>query len=100
MSNVAGTGASREEEIAFLVMEQVLGVDIRLADAGAGNNMPDGSWTYSGDQKRRGIVEITSPPDTQLMASGVLTKYLYVVVRYLAYGSGYCSTVVAAQGRP
>lgn len=44
MSNSAGAKASREEEIAFLAMEQVLGVDIRLADAGGGSKMPDGSW--------------------------------------------------------
>jgi hypothetical protein len=44
MSNVAGATTSREEEIAFLALEQVLGVDIKLADAGAGDKKPDGSW--------------------------------------------------------
>ncbi|MPQ98384.1 hypothetical protein GB931_10730 [Modestobacter sp. I12A-02628] len=67
MSNATGTTASREEEIAFLAMEQVLGVEIKLADAGAGNKMPDGSWVYPDGQARQGIVEITSPPATRLM---------------------------------
>ncbi|MDX3002669.1 hypothetical protein PWY87_13365 [Kribbella solani] len=66
MSNGAGLKASREEEIAFLAMEQVLGVDTKLADAGAGNKMPDGSWVYH-CQKRRGPVEVTSPPAKGLM---------------------------------
>lgn len=34
MGNAAGAKASREEEIAFLAMEEVLGVEIELADAG------------------------------------------------------------------
>lgn len=65
MSNSADTKASREEETAFLIMEQILGVDIRLADAGTGNKKPDGAWTYP--DGRRGVVEITSPPDTALI---------------------------------
>jgi hypothetical protein len=65
-SNEAGATASREEEIAFLAMEQVLGVEIKLADSGAGDKKPDGSWVYPG-QERQGIVEITSPPATRLM---------------------------------
>ena len=36
VSNAAGAQTSREEEIAFLALEQVLEVDIKLADAGAG----------------------------------------------------------------
>jgi hypothetical protein len=43
-------------------MEQVLSVEITLADAGAGNKQPDGAWVYPDGQGRRGIVEITSPP--------------------------------------
>jgi hypothetical protein len=74
MSNVAGATASREEEIAFLAMEQVLGVEIRLADAGAGDKKPDGSWVYADDQKRRGIVEITSPPAMKLMGEWARAK--------------------------
>ena len=74
MSNAAGAKASREEEIAFLVMEQVLGVDIKLADAGAGDKMPDGSWVYPGAQERQGIVEITSPPATSLMSEWARAK--------------------------
>jgi len=71
MSNSAGAKASREEEIAFLAMEQVLGVDIRLADAGGGSKMPDGSWdTPTG----KCIVEVTSPPATDLMAEWARAK--------------------------
>jgi len=73
MSSKAGAEARREEEIAFLAMEQVLGVAIRLADSGAGNKMPDGSWIYPG-QERRGIVEITSPPATELMREWARAK--------------------------
>lgn len=71
MSNSAGAKTSREEEIAFLAMEQVLGVDIRLADAGGGSKMPDGSWdTPTG----KCIVEVTSPPATDLMAEWARAK--------------------------
>lgn len=74
VSNAAGATARREEEIAFLAMEQVLEVDIRLADAGAGNKKPDGTWVYTGGQGRRGIVEGTSPPDRELMADWARAK--------------------------
>lgn len=74
MSNPLEKGARREEEIAFLLMEQVLGVDIKLADAGTGNKMPDGSWLYPGDQERRGLVEVTSPPDKELMSKWARAK--------------------------
>lgn len=74
MGNAAGTTASREEEIAFLAMEQVLGVEIKLADAGAGNKMPDGSWIYPDGQARQGIVEITSPPAASLMSTWAHAK--------------------------
>lgn len=55
-------------------MEQVLGVDIRLADAGAGDRMPDGIWTYPQDRERRGIVEITSPPAKKLLHKWAAAK--------------------------
>lgn len=67
MSNAAGAKATREEEIAFLIMEAILGVDIHLADAGAGNKKPDGAWMSAEEHERRGIVEITSPPDQELL---------------------------------
>jgi hypothetical protein len=67
MSNPVGTKASREEEAAFLAIERVLDVDITLGDDGGGNKMPDGSWIYPHGQGRRGIVEITSPPATDLL---------------------------------
>jgi hypothetical protein len=44
MSNATGAKARREEEIAFLAMEKVLGVEIKLADAGPGDKKPDGTW--------------------------------------------------------
>jgi len=74
MSNAAGAKASREEEIAFLIMEDVLGVDIRLADAGAGNQKPDGAWVSTDARGRRGIVEITSPPDKELLKEWARAK--------------------------
>ena len=76
MSNDAGAKTSREEEIAFLAMEQVLAVDIELADAGAGagNKMPDGTWRSPEDPNRRGIVEVTSPPAASLMATWAAAK--------------------------
>ncbi|WP_256843033.1 hypothetical protein [Ornithinimicrobium cryptoxanthini] len=67
MSNAADAKARREEEIAFLIMEQVLGVDIHLADAGTGDKKPDGAWTYPKGGQRRGLVEVTSPPDQDIM---------------------------------
>lgn len=74
MSNASGATASREEEIALLAMEQVLSVDIKLADAGAGNKQPDGAWDYPDGHGRRGIVEITSPPATRLMREWAAAK--------------------------
>ncbi|MEC3854280.1 hypothetical protein [Paenarthrobacter ureafaciens] len=74
MSNSSGAKASREEEIAFLIMENVLGVDIHLADAGAGNKKPDGAWAGVGAKGRRGIVEITSPPDKELLKKWAKAK--------------------------
>lgn len=55
-------------------MEQVLGVEIVLADAGAGDKVPDGSWVYPDDRGRHGIVEVTSPPATRLMAEWARAK--------------------------
>lgn len=73
MSNGAGAKARREEEIAFLAMEQVLGIDIRLADAAGGDKMPDGSWVRE-DGRTRGIVEITSPPARDLLTEWARAK--------------------------
>jgi len=73
MSNSAGVRARREEEIAFLAMEQVLGVDIRLADANGADKMPDGVWVNR-DGRSRCIVEITSPPADRLMSKWAKAK--------------------------
>lgn len=74
MSNAVGKTARREEEIAFLSIEQILGVDIKLADAGAGDKMPDGFWLSPDDQARRAFVEVTSPPATSLMREWATAK--------------------------
>ncbi len=36
--------------------------------------MPDGSWVYPDGQERRGIVEVTSPPATNLMTEWARAK--------------------------
>ena len=67
MSNPKQKAASREEEIAFQVLEQALGVTIQLADAGSGPRQPDGVWTSPDGVGTQGVVEVTSPPDEELM---------------------------------
>lgn len=74
MSNSTSTTARREEEIAFLLMENVLGVNILLLDAGTGDRKPDGTWNYPDDAGRRGVVEVTSPPDKKLMRDWAIAK--------------------------
>ncbi len=74
VGNASGKQTSREEEIAFLAMEQVLKVDIELADAGAGDRQPDGAWVYPDSGRRHAVVEITSPPATSLLASWAAAK--------------------------
>ena len=54
-------------------MEQVLGVDIRLADAGAGDKKPDGEWTDPATGSRC-IVEVTGPTETNLLRSWAEAK--------------------------
>ena len=70
VSKTAGAKARRVEEIAFLIMEHALGVDIHLADAGAGNKKPDGAWGYPDQNGRRGIVEVNSPSSYLAGATG------------------------------
>ena len=74
MGNPAGKSARREEETAFLCMEQVLRVDIKLADAGGGDKRPDGFWVYPDCSARRGIVEVTSPPAEEKMKTWAADK--------------------------
>lgn len=85
MSNAAGAKATREEEIAFLAIERVLGVDIKLADAGTGDRQPDGTWISTDGQERHGIVEITSPPASWLMHQ--LARAKKTGKRYIESGS-------------
>ena len=56
MSNPKQKAASREEEIAFQVLEQALGVTIQLADAGSGPRQPDGVWTRPDGVGTQGVV--------------------------------------------
>lgn len=67
MSNKTGAQASREEEIAFLCLEKILGVEIFLADSGSGNAQPDGCWKLSDAPDSWAYVEITSPDCTEVM---------------------------------
>ena len=62
-NNARDTPARREEEIAFLAVERVLGVRVALADAG-GALVPDGRWVADG---RVSVVEVTSPPSGEVM---------------------------------
>lgn len=73
MSNPARTHARRDEEIAFLIVERVLGVDISLADAGAGNSAVDGAWIYVNG--RRAVIEVTSPPDAEHMRDAARAQH-------------------------
>lgn len=74
MSNSSLANATREEEIAFLVMERILGVNIELADAGAGAKMPDGRWKPIPSEDQHCVVEVTSPPASQLMRERAQAK--------------------------
>ena len=74
MSNPKQKAASREEEIAFQVLEQALGVTIQLADAGSGPRQPDGVWTRPDGVGTQGVVEVTSPPDEELMRKWARAK--------------------------
>lgn len=64
MNNPAGKKADRSEEIAFLLLEEVLGVRIYLADANGKSGNVDGRWERNG---RVGIVEVTGPPAVEEM---------------------------------
>lgn len=39
-----------------------------------GNKKPDGAWVYPGDLDRSGVVEVTSPPDAELMGGWARAK--------------------------
>ena len=64
MNNPIGKQADRSEEIAFQVMEGVLGVEIFLADADGRSGSVDGRWQ---DHRRVGVVEVTGPPAQEEM---------------------------------
>lgn len=66
MSNAKGKLPRQDEAIAILVLEQVLGVRIEYADAGAGSSSVDGIWRY--EDGRRGAVEVTSAECADEMA--------------------------------
>lgn len=71
MSNPANKKQSREEELAFLCIEKVLGVEIELADAGSGEKTPDGRWKYPNEPGWQAVVEVTSPPATEFVREWV-----------------------------
>ncbi|WP_169165211.1 hypothetical protein [Cellulomonas taurus] len=64
MNNPMGKQADRSEEIAFLILEDVLGIRIFLADSNQVDGNVDGRWTHDG---RSGVVEITGPPAEEQM---------------------------------
>lgn len=70
MSNSNLAKATRGEEIAFLAMERIPGVNIELADAdagaGAGAKMPDDRWKRIPSEDQDCVVEVTSPPASHL----------------------------------
>lgn len=90
-----GQAPSREEAIAFQVVESVLGVRIALADAGGGDKTPDGRWE-SGNGTA--IIEVTSPPSEaemrefaksvqrgeRYMESGTFPAHLGSLAEYLS----------------
>lgn len=62
MGNSKDASTSRIEELAFLVIEQIIkGANIALADAGTGNSMPDGYWVYPDPNAGTASIEVTSP---------------------------------------
>lgn len=95
MNNPVGKKADRSEEIAFLVMEGVLGVQILLADADGKCGSVDGRWER---EDRVGVVEVTGPPaeeemrnfaiaehiGTQWMESGSANAYLGTLHKHLS----------------
>lgn len=95
MSNPVGKKTDRSEEIAFLVMEGVLGAQIFLADADGKRGSVDGRWERG---RRIGVVEITGPPaevemrdfaiaeraGTQWVESGSEEAHLGALHKYLS----------------
>lgn len=72
MNNPVGKQADRSEEVAFLVLEAVLGVQIFLADSNGTNGCVDGRW---GLEDGIGIVEITGPPaEVELRAFAIAER--------------------------
>lgn len=72
MSNQANAQPRREEEIAFISMEQAMGVRICLADIGGGQRKPDGEWVTPDGS--RAIVEVTGPDERELIGSWATSK--------------------------
>ncbi|MBB5750104.1 hypothetical protein [Micrococcus sp. TA1] len=58
MGNPRGKPPRSDEAIAFAVVGQVLGITVEHADAGGGDGMVDGLWTYPDD--RRAALEVTA----------------------------------------
>lgn len=80
MGNSKDTNTSRTEELAFLVIEQIIeGVNIEIADAGTGNSMPDGYWAYPIPNARTASIEVTSPD-----RSDEIRKYVHCLRKNLS----------------
>lgn len=83
MNNPVGKKTDRSEEIAFLVVEDVMGVQIYLADANGESGTVDGRWERNG---RVGIVEVTGPPAVEEMSA--FAEAERDGIRWMESGSG------------
>lgn len=92
MNNPVGKKADRVEEIAFLIMEDVLGVRISIADANGTSGTVDGRWER-GDGV--GVVEVTGPPAETAMRN--YANAIRVGERWLECGSSAAHLGVLAE---
>ena len=69
MGNPLGKPPRSDEAIAFAVVGQVLGISVDHADAGGGDGMVDGFWTYP--DGRRAVLEGTAGEASQEIGAEV-----------------------------
>lgn len=69
MGNPLGKPPRSDEAIAFAVVGQVLGISVDHADAGGGDGMVDGFWTYP--DGRRAVLEVTAGEASQEIGAEV-----------------------------
>jgi hypothetical protein len=72
MSNPRGKPPRNDEAIAFAVVGQVLGISVEHADAGSGDGMVDGLWTYP--DGRRAALEVTAGEASQEIGAEVRAR--------------------------